>query len=510
VVSTTDVGDSQFDGVVVVANKVQELPASLNVIKAALQTYREIDDSLESNVSLLYCENIPSRRLIFSATGPLNRDYDDVRRFQDAADKGIKRALKAGCRSPLVVSTQHATFGLATRVAVLGALQAVYVPLEVREGVPTKATKVDRLGVWSETPEDATQTAKVAKILESGRAVYRDIGGSDPERMAPPRVQEYVKQLFKGTSIKVTVIDDAETIEREYPMMAAVNRGCKGVERHRGCAIFLEYVGSGPIDKTLMLVGKGVTFDTGGVNVKVGSSMFGMHRDKCGSAFVAGFFKVLDQWKPQGLKVCGVMCMVRNSIGEEAYICDEIITSRAGKRVRVVNTDAEGRMAMCDLLCQFKDQALAEVEPEIFTIATLTGHVIRAYGDNYFAAVQNGPAERADIGKELQQVGDVSGDPLMISLLRREDYEFHMGLSEYEDVMQSGGAPSTMTNRGHITPAAFLIMASGLDKHGIDSDQQLKYTHLDIAGASATYPDPVTGSPIVAMATRYVINRKSS
>ena len=93
-----------------------------------------------------------------------------------------------------------------------------------------------------------------------------------------------------------------------------------------------------------MLVGKGITYDTGGVDIKVGGSMAGMSRDKCGAANVAGFLKVVSLLNPKNVKVVGAMAMVRNSIGSNAYVSDEIITSRAGVRIRVVNTDAEGRM----------------------------------------------------------------------------------------------------------------------------------------------------------------------
>ena len=101
------------------------------------------------------------------------------------------------------------------------------------------------------------------------------------------------------------------------------------------------------------------------------------------AAFVAGFFKTLTLLKPKGLKVFGTLCLARNSIGEESYVADELITARSKKRLRIVNTDAEGRMVMCDLLNEAKDMALNEKNPFLFTIATLTGHVIRAYGDNY-------------------------------------------------------------------------------------------------------------------------------
>lgn len=126
------------------------------------------------------------------------------------------------------------------------------------------------------------------------------------------------------------------------------------VERHDGRIVHLEYTSS-TVDTTLFIVGKGITYDTGGCDVKAGGVMAGMHRDKCGAAAVVGFFKTLSLLKPKGLRVCGSMAFVRNSIGSRSYVADEIITSRAGKRVRVGNTDAEGRMVMTDLLCEAKE-----------------------------------------------------------------------------------------------------------------------------------------------------------
>ncbi len=126
--------------------------------------------------------------------------------------------------------------------------------------------------------------------------------------------------------------------------------------RHHGRVVHLTY--SPPdesVDQTLLLVGKGITYDTGGADIKAGGVMAGMHRDKCGAAAVAGLFKTLSILKPKGLKVRGYLAMVRHSVGFECYVADEIITSSAGCRIRVGNTDAEGRMVMTDLLCEAKE-----------------------------------------------------------------------------------------------------------------------------------------------------------
>ena len=119
-------------------------------------------------------------------------------------------------------------------------------------------------------------------------------GGADPERMAPPRVEEYLAELFCGTNVTMQVVSDQETLLQEYPLFACVNRAASMIPRHAGRIIFLTYEPPNPacILETVMLVGKGVTYDTGGTDLKVEGTMFGMSRDKCGAAACAGFMQV--------------------------------------------------------------------------------------------------------------------------------------------------------------------------------------------------------------------------
>uniref|UniRef100_I3KAK4 Zgc:152830 n=1 Tax=Oreochromis niloticus TaxID=8128 RepID=I3KAK4_ORENI len=498
---------SSFDGIVLVTQSHESLPSELESLKAPLQDY-SVDSGLGEEVVVIKVPGLPGNRLVFASTGPVNRDYDDIRRFSDAAVNGIQRALKAGMQRPLLVCPPHADYKNNTLVAALGALHALYMPLEVRESnVKKNDHKVCVLGLWAAEEARGTKLVELANALESGRLAYRDIGGSDPERMAAPRVADYVQELFKDSPVNVEVVSDLRTLEKEYPCLAAVNRCANSVPRHQARVIKLQYCGEGPIEKTLMLVGKGITYDTGGADIKAGGVMAGMHRDKCGAAAVAGFFQVNNpQLKPQHLKVVGVMAMVRNSVGADCYVADELVVSRAGRRVRVGNTDAEGRMVMVDLLCEMKEKAVNEVSPQLFTIATLTGHAIRAMGPNYSIIMDNGPAHRSGNAAQWQKAGEVLGDLFEVSTIRREDYEFHKGQSEYEDILQCNNLPSSATPRGHQTPAAFLIMASGLDKHGVDSEAPLPYSHVDIAGSSGPFPGVPTGAPIITMATNYILS----
>merc|ERR1711992_24068 len=130
----------------------------------------------------------------------------------------------------------------------------------------------------------------------------------------------------------------------------------------------------------------------------------------------------------------GAMAMVRNSVGSNAYVADEIITSRAGVRLRVGNTDAEGRMAMVDVLAHMKEKALNEVNPHLMTIATLTGHAVMAVGP-YTSVMDNGAAKKEGFASKLQATGETYGDPFEVSTMRREDYDFIKDKSgEFVDV----------------------------------------------------------------------------
>ncbi|CAG8731616.1 919_t:CDS:2, partial [Ambispora leptoticha] len=268
-------------------------------------------------------------------------------------------------------------------------------------------------------------------------------------------------------------------------------RASLAVKRHYPRVVKIVYKSpdQSKVKENLFFVGKGVTYDTGGADIKAGGHMRGMSRDKCGAATVAGFLKTVSKLQPVHVNVTAALALVRNSVGSDSYVSDEVIYSRAGVRVLVGNTDAEGRMVMADLLTECKELALKNTAApsRLFTVATLTGHALLAYG-NYGAVIDNGPARKAGISQRVIQAGHIWGDPFELSTLRREDYEFIKPRSNREDVVQANESSSMRTIRGHQYPAAFLIIASGLKDHGLKApkDRQISYSHLDIAGNSET------------------------
>lgn len=480
-----------FDAVVIVS---AQTATGLAPIDAVLERAQRVDARVGKDVLLFSAEGVAGGRFVHAPTGPLAREIDDVRRIGDAARAGLRRARDAGAKAPLLLvrgAGEQARFEKAGLVAALEAVAALWQPLEAREARgEAEIETVQKLGV-----EGDEKTLRTVRAIELGRRLARDLAGTEPERMRPEAFAATCVDTFAGGPVSVQVIDDLDTLSYQYPLMMAVSRASLRVERHRPRVIHLEYVGKGPIEKTILLAGKGLTYDTGGADLKVGGHMAGMSRDKGGAAAVAGMLKTIAELKPERVRVVGLLGVCRNSIGADAFVTDEIITSHAGVRVRVGNTDAEGRLVLADLLSHLRVAARDAVEPHLLSVATLTGHAGRAVGP-YSILIENGPARRRNVSSTLDAIGELWGDPFEVSRLRREDYEMVEPRTKADDLLSCNNLPSSGTARGHQFPAAFLAIASGIER--ADAEVQLPFTHIDLGGSGAEGGDWQHGRPTAA------------
>ena len=482
---------ASHDALIIISDDFSHIPNT--PLRDAILNQAQVDSRIGNQVTLLV---IAGKRVVIAPTGPLNRDYDDVRRYFDAAKLAINEAKASGSVNPAIylpALNTDSRYQHALEVAYLGACQALWQPLEAREFHGHGIEPITQIGLIDANE----QTIKAVNALAAGQYAARDLCGTEPERMAPPRFADYCSELFNNSAVNVDVIDDLAAIDKHYPMLSTVARASYAVERHHPRVVKLEYVPEGEVTRTLMFVGKGLVYDTGGADLKVGGYMAGMSRDKGGAASVAGFMKAVADYQPKGVKVIAFLAVVRNSIGSDCFVPDEIITSREGVRVRIGNTDAEGRLAMGDLLSEMKDLAVNEINPTLFTVATLTGHAARAMGP-YGAYVENGPARSANISRQLADCGDLWADGAEVSRSRREDYDFIKPRTLADDVLSSNNAASAVTARGHQFPMAFLAVVGGLDKHGNESTLPLPYVHMDIAGSGVEGGDWQHGKPTAA------------
>jgi leucyl aminopeptidase len=489
-----------FDAVVFVTAG----PFSAATAKPLAELRQAVDSAAASDASLfggkaaVSCIPGPALaggRLIIGTTGSLEHETDDVRRFAEAGASAIKRAQRAGATRPLLLVSappRDARYRRAGQVTLLGALGALWRPLEARMmAASANGRGLETIGFAVLGGADAAESCANAARVEAARYITRDITGTEPEQMAPEKVAAYCREVFAKGPIALDVLSDAKRIRKEYPLIAAVARASFGIARHEPRIIRLEYTPAGKVTHTVLLAGKGVTYDTGGADLKVNGHMAGMSRDKGGAGAIAGLFHWLTERRPKGLRVVGLLGMVRNSIGPEAYVTDEIIPSRAGVRIRVGNTDAEGRLVLADLLSALREEAEGAVSPSLFSIATLTGHAYRAVGP-YTLLMGNGAARREKVAESIRAAGEEWGDPCEISTIRREDYSFVEARSDAEDLVSCNSEPSSMTARGHQFPFAFLDIASKI------RDTSFPFVHIDIGGSAVMGGDWQFGAPTAA------------
>ncbi|KAG2234932.1 hypothetical protein BDF21DRAFT_444238 [Thamnidium elegans] len=528
---------TNYDGLIVIFTD----KSSLANLVPSVKTHLELDASFGSNIQLILPESgQPCRRILIAPTGSLYHDYDDARRFKDIAYSVGLQALKVGMRSPLVCFADEPitqtksewTFNQLNdyqnylEVTMLGLLESSFEPIDVRQHAKLTGKDIEtftQIGFITGT-EVCENLIKNVSAIEAGRRISKDIGNPDPEIMSPINAANYIVEQFKYIkNVKVTVIDDMDQLKKEYPLAHAVTRASLPVARHHPRFVHFEYTSAdqSSVKENLFFVGKGVTYDTGGADIKCSGHMRDMSRDKCGAAAVAGFFKTISMLSPEKVNVTGALALVRNSVGPDMYVSDEVITARSGKRVLVGNTDAEGRMVMTDLLCEFKERAIAHFNSDspsakvpslILTCATLTGHAIRAYG-GYGITLDNGFARKNKVSQRIYDAGHVLADPFEISTLRREDLECVRPGRSSEDIVSANDQPSTMTSRGHQYPAGFMVQAAGIDDYGLDNKDGLSigFTHLDVAGSAETVSAEawslprVTGSPVAALTGAFLL-----
>lgn len=499
-----------------------------NPILNQLTSFAKYDSSFAKGTNFFVTDS--GHKVVTASVGKLERDYDDVRRYVDAVARGIKRLKQTGKTSKVRIVLQEPKtrfgddFKQFIAASILSALFETHEQLQARESLEKEKLNDGIIediefaviggGAGNEVfmidQSSLSEVTKFVLAVEEGRRLARDIGGADPERMTALKcagaIEAFLKKHNLDKTVKFHAQTDLQAIAKEYPLLAAVARASLHVERHHPCVVTLEYRSpdQSKVEEELYMVGKGVTYDTGGADIKTNGIMTGMSRDKCGAAAIAGFLVTVGRLQPLHLNVKAKLAFVRNTCGSDSYVTDEIIKARSGVRVRVANTDAEGRFAMADLLCELREEA--EKKPEkarLFTCATLTGHAARTVG-NYPIAMDNGPARSLGIAKSLEYSGTALGEPFEVSLIRRDDFNCieSVGSNRY-DVNQISKEKGP---RGHQYPAAFLAITGGLDKCGRDSATPLPYTHLDIAGSAeeAEGDKRVIASPMLGLTGRFL------
>lgn len=219
--------------------------------------------------------------------------------------------------------------------------------------------------------KDAIKIFANAVIVADATNFTRDLVNTTPEDMNPPALAKVAKKLAKENKLECEILSEKELKEQRCEAMLAVGRA----SRHESQLIHLTYKPK-KAKKIITLVGKGLTYDSGGLSLKPGASMVTMKMDKAGACGVLGMIKAISELKLD-VEVHAFVGAVENMIGGDAYKPDDVLVSRNGKTIEVRNTDAEGRLVLCDVLDYAQEKVNADY---MFDFATLTGACVVALG----------------------------------------------------------------------------------------------------------------------------------
>ncbi len=325
------------------------------------------------------------------------------------------------------------------------------------------------------------------KALQEGLAVAASVTytknlANQPSNICTPSyIAEQARALAKQfKNLKTTVFEERDMKKLGMGAFLAVTKGSDQDAK----LICVEYRGGKKQDAPIAFVGKGITFDTGGLSLKPADSMVGMKYDMCGAATVLGVIKTAAELKLP-INIIGVLATAENMPSGHATKPEDIVTSMSGQTIEILNTDAEGRLVLCDALT-----FVGRYKPDVvIDIATLTGAVVIALGTHASGLVSN----HDDLAEELLAAGQESYDRAW-QLPLWEEYQDQLK-SPFADMSNVGGRAA-----GVITSSCFLSRFT----------KQYKWAHLDVAGTAAMMSGNTdryaTGRP-VPLLTQFLINR---
>ena len=325
---------------------------------------------------------------------------------------------------------------------------------------------------------DASLALAQGLAIAEGVKLAKDLGNLPGNVCTPTYLGNQAKQLAKDYGFKVDVLEKAEIEKLGMGSFLSVAQGSDEPMR----LIVLQHKKGKKDQKPIALVGKGITFDTGGISLKSGSEMDEMKYDMCGAASVLGTFKTIGELDLP-INAVGIIPACDNMPSGKALKPGDIVTSMSGQTIEVLNTDAEGRLVLCDALTyaeRFEPSAVVD-------IATLTGACVIALGHHAAAVYSNQDA----LAAELIAAGEVAYDRAWHMPLW-EEYQPQLD-SNFADMANIGGRPA-----GSITAACFLARFAN----------KYDWAHLDIAGVAwkSGKAKGGTGRPVPLLST-FLIKR---
>lgn len=412
------------------------------------------------------------------------------------SEKDFTSAMHAIARALSNLGANEATLALpfdrvqqrdaawAVRVAVLALRDSIYrfdCMKSKQEAAPTSIKKV-----FFALPAAAAAVAKSAvaeaTALCNGIALTKDLANLPPNICTPTYLADTAKKLAKDYALDVQVLDRKQMEALKMGSFLSVAKGSDEPPKF----IILKHLAGKAKEAPVVLVGKGITFDSGGISIKPGANMDEMKYDMCGAASVLGTLRAVAEMKLK-INVIGLIPACENMPSGGANRPGDIVTSMSGQTIEILNTDAEGRLILCDALTyaeRFKPAAVID-------IATLTGACVVALGHHNSGLFTRYDAAHDALAAELLAAGKAAGDPAWRMPL--DDAYQEQLKSNFADMANIGGLPA-----GSVTAACFLERYT----------KKYTWAHLDVAGTAwkSGAAKGATGRP-VPLLTMFLMNR---
>jgi leucyl aminopeptidase len=393
---------------------------------------------------------IPAQRILVAGLGP--RDKITHESLRVTSGKIAKKASEIGLDEYTIVAPNGLPVN--SRITITAIVEGSILALYSFDKYKKEKKKLPNLTIISSDAK-APQLVSKASISSEGVIYTRSIANLPPNECNPAQLAGFAKSLSSKNKLKCTILSKSELKQKGFGGITAVGQGSKNEPK----LIILEYNGKKDA-KPIILVGKAVTFDTGGISIKPADKMDEMKFDKCGGCTVLGIMKAASELKLP-INLVGIVPSVENMPGGESYRPGDIIRLYDGKTAEILNTDAEGRLILFDAL----SYGIKTYKPqEIIDFATLTGACIVALGANVAGMVSNNKKLAEKISKSSQNTAE------QVWQLPIDDDYMDMIKSDYADIRNTG--PGRVA--GTITAAAFLANAVG----------NTPWVHFDIAGTA--------------------------
>ena len=431
-------------------------PAVFASIKETLEN-KEFRGTFGSSVLVYTLGKGPMKKIMLLGLGKREKFVDESARI--CAGKAAHKAKELGVKEFSMLQFSGIDEGLIEAMTE-GASLALYsfdrykAP-DTSKGPHSKIEEITIL-INSDSPKFQSIAERTSLVVEAVN-FGRDIGNMPPNDCSPAQLAGIASSLAQDYGMKSRIIDRYELENMGMGGIVAVGKGSNNPPK----LIILEYNGAPGDQKPYLLVGKAVTFDTGGISIKPGEKMDEMKFDKCGGCTVLAVMRAAASLK-LAVNIVAIVPSAENMPSSTSYRPGDIVKMYNGKTVEVLNTDAEGRMILADALAY----GIATYSPKaVIDLATLTGAAIIALGSNVAALVST----NKQLTDRLRKHSDKTGEKMWELPLYEE---FHEQIkSTFADIRNIGGRPG-----GAITAAAFLSnFVNGVP-----------WTHMDIAGTAWT------------------------